>query len=323
MVVDQGLDLPPRRPGHDRIPDPQGAPLDDDRGHRAAADLELGLEDHAPGPTLGAGHQLLHFGHQDDLLQQVLDAQALERRDLHGDGVTAPRLGDQAVLGELLEHPVGVGLLAVDLVDGHHDGHVGRLGVVDGLDGLGHHAVVGRHHQHHDVGDVGAPGPHGGERLVARGVDEGDRVAVPVDLVGPDVLGDAAGLAGHHVGRPDAVEQQRLAVVDVAHHGDHRRAGPEIGLILFLVVVIEELGQQLGLPLLPRVDQADVGAELRREQLDHVVAQRLGGGDHLALQQEEPDHVPGRAVELGARSRAVEPRSMMTSVSGTGAVDGV
>ena len=223
-----------------------------------------------------------------------------ERRDLDGDGVAAPGLGDQAVLGELLEDPVGVGLLAVDLVDGHHDGDVGRLGVVDGLDGLGHHAVVGRHHQHHDVGDLGASGPHGGEGLVARGVDEGDRVAVPLDLVGPDVLGDAAGLAGHHVGRADAVEQQGLAVVDVAHDGDHRRAGPQIGLVLLLVVVVEELGQQLGLSLLARVDQAHLGAQLGGEQLDHVVAQRLGGGDHLPLQEQEPDDVPGRAVELGA-----------------------
>ena len=70
---------------------------------------------------------------------------------------------------------LGSAFVAVDLVDGHDDRHVGRLGVVDGLDGLGHDAVVGRHHQHDDVGDLGAAGPHGGERLVARGVDEGDR----------------------------------------------------------------------------------------------------------------------------------------------------
>ena len=179
-------------------------------------------------------------------------------------------------------------------------GHVGRLGVVDGLDGLGHDAVVGRHHQHHDVGHLGTTGAHGGKGLVARGVDEGDRVVLPLDLVGTDVLGDAAGLAGHHVGRPDPVEQQGLAVVDVAHDGDDRRAGPQVGLVLLLVVVVEELGQQLGLALLARVDQADLGAELGGEQLDHVVGQRLGGGDHLPLQQQEADDVAGRPVQLGA-----------------------
>ena len=45
-----------------------------------------------------------------------------------------------------------------------------------------------------------------------------------------------------------------------------------------------------------RIWRADLGGE----QLDHVVAQRLGGGDHLALEEEEPDDVTGRAVQLGA-----------------------
>jgi hypothetical protein len=43
------------------------------------------------------------------------------------------------------------------------------------LDGLRHHAVVGRHHQDDDVGGLGAAGTHGGERRVAGGVQEGDR----------------------------------------------------------------------------------------------------------------------------------------------------
>ena len=77
VVVDQGLDLAPGRAGHDRVADPQRAALDDDRGHRAPAGLQVGLEHGAPGPALGAGPQLLDLGHQDDLLEQVVDAQAL------------------------------------------------------------------------------------------------------------------------------------------------------------------------------------------------------------------------------------------------------
>ena len=80
---------------------------------------------------------------------------------------------------------------------------------------------------------LGAAGTHGGERLVARGVEEGDGLAVVVDLVGADVLGDAAGLAGGDVGLADRVEQRRLAVVDVAHDRDDRRALDEV-----LVVVV-------------------------------------------------------------------------------------
>ena len=125
-------------------------------------------------------------------------------------------------------------------------------------------------------------------------------MTLPLDLVGADVLGDATGLAGHHVFRADAVEQQGLAVVDVAHDGHDRRPGTQLRLVLFLVVVVEELGQQLGLALLARVDQAHLGAELGREQLDHVVGQRLGGRDHLPLEEQEADDVAGRTVQLGA-----------------------
>ena len=39
-------------------------------------------------------------------------------------------------------------------------GTLGRLGVGDRLDGLGHHAVVGGDDQDDDVGDVGAAGTH-------------------------------------------------------------------------------------------------------------------------------------------------------------------
>jgi hypothetical protein len=47
-------------------------------------------------------------------------------------------------------------------------------------------------------------------------------------LVGADVLGDAAVLAGHHVGGAQRVEQAGLAVVDVAHDGDHRRPRQQV-----------------------------------------------------------------------------------------------
>ena len=63
----------------------------------------------------------------------------------------------------------GLALGLIHLVDGHDDGDLGGLGVVDGLHGLGHDAVVGGHHQDGDIGDHGAPGPHGGEGLVAGG----------------------------------------------------------------------------------------------------------------------------------------------------------
>jgi hypothetical protein len=56
-------------------------------------------------------------------------------------------------------------------------GTLGGLGVVDGLEGLGHDAVVGGDHDDHDVGDLGAAGSHAGEGFVAGGVEEDDLAA--------------------------------------------------------------------------------------------------------------------------------------------------
>ena len=127
------------------------------------------------------------------------------------------------MLGQLGLDAVGVGVGLVDLVERHDDRHLGRLGVVDRLDRLGHHAVVRRDHQDSDVGHLGAPRAHRGERLVARRVEEDDALAVLDDLAGADVLGDTAPLAGSHVGGAHGVEQAGLAVVDVAHDGHDRR----------------------------------------------------------------------------------------------------
>ena len=49
--------------------------------------------------------------------------------------------------------------------------------------------------QDDDVGHLGAAGAHGGEGLVAGRVQEHDRPPVDIHTVGPDVLGDPAGLA--------------------------------------------------------------------------------------------------------------------------------
>ena len=80
--------------------------------------------------------------------------------------------------------------------------------MVDGLDRLRHDAVVGGHDEHDDVGDLRAARAHGGERLVAGGVDERDLAAVDLHLGGADVLRDAARLVRGDAGVADGVEQR-------------------------------------------------------------------------------------------------------------------
>jgi hypothetical protein len=94
------------------------------------------------------------------------------------------------------------------------------------FDRLRHHAVIGRHHQHNDVGDFSAAGAHRGKGGVAGRVYESNAAAGRRgDLIGADMLGDPAGFGGGNFGRTDRIEQRRLAVIDVAHDGYHRRAG--------------------------------------------------------------------------------------------------
>jgi hypothetical protein len=96
--------------------------------------------------------------------------------------------------------------------------------VLDGLDGLRHGTFFGGHYDDHDVGHLGAACAHGGESLVAGRIQEHDVAGRRVDLVSADVLGDAAGLARGDVGLADGIEQRCLAVIDVPHHRDDRRA---------------------------------------------------------------------------------------------------
>ena len=139
-----------------------------------------------------------------------------------------PLFRNQAAIGELLLHAVGIGFGLVDLVHGHDDRHFGGLGVIDGFQGLRHHAVVRCNHDDHDVRHLGAACTHAGKGFVARRIEEDDLAARSrraflgeLHLVGADVLRDAAGFACRHIGFANGVEQRSLAVIDVAHDGDH------------------------------------------------------------------------------------------------------
>src|SRR5215211_4481313 len=298
VLVEHGPDPPEGGAGGDRVPDVQGAPADQDGRHRAAALVQVGLDDRALGAPVGVGLEVqLHVGDQQDGLDQGVEVLLGLGRDVHELGLAAVLLGHQVVLGQLLADLGRVGVGLIDLVDRDHDRDPGRLGVVDRLHGLGHDPVVGRDDQHGDVGDGRAPGPHGGERLVAGGVDEGDQAAVGArpDLVGADVLGDAAGLGGDHVGVADGVQQLGLAVVDVAHDGHDRRAGTEVLVAVGLgVLPALDLLEGVGLA---GVDDLDPGADLVGEQGDRLVGHRLGGGQHLAHLHEHPDQVAGGLAE--------------------------
>src|SRR6478735_8638415 len=253
-----------RRTGDDRVADTEGSALDEDRRHRTTTTVQVCLDHEALGVLVGVGPQVERgVGRQHDCLEQLVEVELRLRGDVDEHGVAAVLLGDQAVLGQLTAHLGRVGLGLVDLVDRDHDRHSGGLGVVERLDRLRHHTVVGRDHEDRDVGRLRAAGTHGGERLVTRGVDEGDPSLVVVDvrgdLVGTDVLGDATGLLVDDVGVAQRVEELGLAVVDVTHDGDDRRADDEIVLVALVLTELEVEGlEQLAVLVLGRDDLDDV-----------------------------------------------------------------
>ena len=204
--------------------------------------------------------------------------------------VAAPLAGQQVLSRQLLQSAVGIGAGQVDLVQGHDDRHVRRLGVADRLFGLRHHAVVRGHDQDHDVGDVGAAGPHLGEGFVARRIDEGDGAAVLGDAIGADVLRDAAGFAGDDVDADDVVQQRRLAVVHVSEERDHRRAGRQQRGIFVRAPrsAARRVSSSVGGCL-----NSSLEAEFRRHQLGHLVVELgvdIQGGDAHA--HEGLEHLP-------------------------------
>ncbi len=80
------------------------------------------------------------------------------------------------------------------------------------------------------------------------------------------MLSDPAELPAHHVGLADRVQQQRLAVVDVAHDRDDGRTGDQARLVHGLRVLFG-----FEVVLLLRAHDLDALALLRGSQLDRIV----------------------------------------------------
>ena len=283
-VADERAHAAPFGAGNDDVADAQRAALHEHGGHRAAAAVELGLDDGAFGGAIGIGLEIENFGLQADHFEQAIEMEFLGRRDFHVDHVAAQGFDLHFVLEQFGAHALGLGVGLVDLVDRDDHRHFRGLGVVDGLDRLRHDAVVGGDHENDDVGDLGAARAHGGERGVAGRIDEGNfAVRRRGHLIGADVLGDAAGFAARDIGRADGVEQRGLAVVDVAHDG-HDRCAPHQRRRI--VGGVEHAFLDVGLG-----DAFDGMAEFLGDELggvgvDHVVDLR-----HLALLHQQLDDV--------------------------------
>ncbi len=214
-------------------PDAQRALLDEHGGDRAAAAVELGFDDGTFGRAVRIGLEVEDFGLQQDGFEQLVEVGAVLGRDFDVEHFTAHgsrrRLRAAAVRCEpSAALAVGLSILLIATMIGTPAALAWLIdSIVCGIT-LSSAATT----EDGNVGDLGTAGTHRGEGGVAGCVDEGDLAAVLLDLVGADMLGDAAGFAGDHVGMADGVEQRGLAVVDVTHDGDDRRTRDHFGLVV-------------------------------------------------------------------------------------------
>ena len=143
--------------------------------------------------------------------------------------------------------------------------------MVDSLDGLGHDPVVRGHDYHGYVRDLGATRAHGREGLMSRRIEERDPLAVTLDLVRADMLGNATRLARRDVRVADAVEQGGLAMVYMAKDRYDRRPGSKVGLFLALVRDGEGTRPPVLFPRRPDPEAERLGDHCSRLELHLVV----------------------------------------------------
>src|SRR6266704_3584863 len=223
-LIEHGANPAEAAPGEYDVAAPEGPGLNQHRGHRSAALVEARLDHQTLGEGVHRSLQFQHFGLQQHLFQQRVDSSAGFRRHRNERRIPAVFLGHHCLRHQLLLDFFRVRLVLVDLVDRHDDGDFGRSGVMNRLDRLRHHTVVRSNHQHDDVGHFCTACAHRRKRLVARRIQECDHAARRLDVVGADVLGDAARFARGDLRAADVIEQRRFSVVHVPHDSDHGRA---------------------------------------------------------------------------------------------------
>ena len=63
---------------------------------------------------------------------------------------------------------------------------------------------------------------------MARGVEEGQKIAILLNLIGADMLGNAAGFTGDHPRITDRIQKRGFPVINMAHNRDDWRTRLEI-----------------------------------------------------------------------------------------------
>ena len=152
LVVLERTDAAERLADDDDVADLERAGLDECGRDRTAALVELRFDDRADGRCFRFRLELLEVRDE----QQDRSARRARRRVFADTGTSGTSPPNSSTTTPASASSVftrsGFDRL-VDLVEGDDDRDLGRLGVADGLEGLGHDTVICRHNDDRDVRD--------------------------------------------------------------------------------------------------------------------------------------------------------------------------
>ena len=116
----------------------------------------------------------MQVGDQANHFHQQIEIGFLLRGNIHKNRLAAPIFGHQPAVSELLLYAIGQSAGLVNFVDSDDDRNFCGVGVIDGFNGLRHHAIVGCDDQHDNVGGLRAARTHAGEGFVTGRIEEHD-----------------------------------------------------------------------------------------------------------------------------------------------------
>ena len=107
--------------------------------------------------------------------------------------------------------------------------------MVDSLDSLRHHIVVGSHNNDSHIGHLRTTGTHSGKRLVTRCIQERNLLAAcESNVISTNMLGYTTRFTSNDIGITNIVEQRSFTMVNVSHDSNNRRTADQIFRFVFL-----------------------------------------------------------------------------------------
>ena len=97
------------------------------------------------------------------------------------------------MLQQVISDPLRLGFGLVTFINRDNDRTSGCLGMINSLDGLGHHRIICSHHQHNNIGCICPAQAHFGKGFMAGCIDKGDEIPrFGFNLICANMLGNPA-----------------------------------------------------------------------------------------------------------------------------------